>query len=59
MVYTNRCRINISILILESIYMKVEELENFNTVKENVPGAWLIIKSSDNGNSWELKEPLF
>ena len=29
--------------------MKVEELENFNPVKENVPGAWLIIKSSDNG----------
>ena len=29
--------------------MKVEELENFNPVKENLPAAWLIIKSSDNG----------
>ena len=33
MVNTNRCGINISILILESIYMKVEELENFNPLK--------------------------
>ena len=29
--------------------MKVEELENFNPVKENLPAAWLIIKSCDNG----------
>ena len=29
--------------------MKVEELENFNPVKEHVPGPWLIIKSYDNG----------
>ena len=49
MVNTNRCRINISILILESIYMKVEELENFNPIRENLPGAWLIIKASDTG----------
>ena len=28
--------------------MKVEELENFNPVRDNLPGAWLIIKSSDN-----------
>ena len=46
MVNTNRCRINISIL---SIYMKVEELENFNPISNNLPGAWLIIKASDNG----------
>ena len=29
--------------------MKVEELENFNPISNNLPGAWLIIKASDNG----------
>ena len=29
--------------------MKVEELENFNPIRENLPGAWLIIKASDTG----------
>ena len=29
--------------------MKVEELENFNPIRENLPDAWLIIKASDTG----------
>jgi hypothetical protein len=52
MVNTNRCGINISILrvFLESIYMEVEELEDFNPLDQDYGQAsWLIIKTADAG----------